>query len=177
VDPARDPTAGVPTAAARTASDPTDRVTGAIETLFRLEGSRRIHRQQTEAAGVNLPQQALRVLGRLIDAGSTSPGQLATLMDLDPAVVARVVRQLEEVGFVTRRRSADDGRVSTLVATADGRAAFGRIREVIWRHMRTVLGTWDDADIEALGGLLDRLVADVQQVRYRRLDRTAVTRP
>jgi DNA-binding MarR family transcriptional regulator len=146
--------------------DPTDQVTAAIATLFRLEGSRRLHRQQASAAGVSLPQQGLRLLGRLIDTGPCSPGHLASLLDLDPAVVARLLRQLEEGGFVTRQRSPDDGRVSTLQVTDAGRDAFDRVRQVIWRHMRQVLDSWSPSDIQALATLLDRLVADVQQVPY-----------
>ena len=90
-------------------------------------------------------------------------------MQLDPAVVARLLRQLEDSGFVVRRRSEEDGRVASLAATAEGRAAFGRVREVIWRQMRTVLDSWDPAAIDAFADLLDRLVADVQQVPYQTL--------
>jgi DNA-binding MarR family transcriptional regulator len=157
--------------------EPTDRVTAAIETLFRLEGSRRIHRQQTDAAGVAVTPQGLRLLGRLIDVEPASPGQLAVLMQLDPAVVARLLRQLEEGGWVVRTRSADDGRVASLATTPEGRAAYQRVREVIWRQMRTVLGAWDEADVAALADLLDRLVTDVQQVPYEPLDPAAVTPP
>jgi DNA-binding MarR family transcriptional regulator len=146
--------------------DPTNRVTAAIETLFRLEGSRRIHRQQADAAGVAVTPQGLRLLGRLIDVEPASPGQLASLMQLDPAVVARLLRQLEEAGLVVRRRSSDDGRVSSLATTAEGRAAFQRVREVIWRQMGKVLGGWEADDVAALAALLDRLVVDVQQVPY-----------
>ena len=146
--------------------DTTDRVTAAIATLFRLEGSRRLHRQQAEAAGVALSQQGLRLLGRLIDVGPTSPGQLATLLELDPAVVARLVRQLEDMDFVVRQRSAADGRVSTLQATPAGQDAFDRVRQVIWRHMRRVLDGWDPGDIADLAVLLERLVGDVQGVPY-----------
>ena len=155
--------------------DPTDQVTAAIATLFRLEGSRRIHRQQAAAAGVALSQQGLRVLGRLIDSGPTSPGQLATRLELDPAVVARLLRQLEDSGFVMRERNPDDGRVSTMHATAAGEDAFNRIRQVIWRHMRRVLDSWAPSDIQSLAGLLDRLVADVQQIPYTTLSEADTT--
>ncbi len=144
----------------------TDRVTGAIATLFRLEGSRRLHRQQAAAAGVDLSQQGLRLLGRLIDTGPTSPGELAARLELDPAVVARLLRQLEERGLVSRERSPTDGRVSTMHATDAGRDAFDRMRQVIWRHMRRVLAGWPEGDVEALATLLDRLVVDVQQIPY-----------
>jgi len=156
--------------------DPTDRVTAAIATLFRLEGSRRLHRQQAAAAGVSLSQQGLRLLGRLIDSGPASPGRLAGLLELDPAVVTRLLRQLEDGGFVMRERSDQDGRVSTMHATDTGREAFERMRQVIWRHMRRVLAGWNGSDIEALAALLDRLVADVQRAPYPTLPE-AVTRP
>lgn len=145
---------------------PPDRVTGAIATLFRLEGSRRLHRQQAAAAGVNLSQQGLRLLGRLLDTGPASPGQLAGRLELDPAVVARLLRQLEDSGLVSRQRSPTDGRVSTMHATGAGRDAFDRMRQVIWQHMRRVLASWPERDIESLAALLDRLVFDVQQIPY-----------
>ena len=156
-------------------ADPTDRVTAAIAVLFRLEGSRRLHRQQAEAAGVAVSQQGLRVLGRLIDQGPTTPGQLAARLELDPAVITRLLRQLEDGGLARRQRSAEDGRVSTVHATDAGRDAFNRVRDVIWRHMRAVLDEWGAADIETLAALLERLVTDVQGVPYARLAEPAVS--
>ena len=154
----------------------TDAVTAAIQTLFRLGGSRRIHQQQAEAAGVALSQQALRVLERTLEDESTTPGQLASRMDLDPAVVTRLLRQLEDAGLVQRGRSPADGRVSTVEATEEGRAAFARYREVIWDQVRRALADWPEDELATLAGLLGRLVHDVQQEPYRPLGST-VRRP
>ena len=148
---------------------PTDDVTASIQTLFRLGGSRRIHQQQSAASGVSLSPQALRVLERTVEAGRTTPGQLADRLDLDPAVVTRLLRQLEESGLVSRSRSAEDGRVSTVEPTAAGIDAFGRVREVIWDQVRRTLANWPDADVAALAELLGRLVTDVQKEPYRPL--------
>jgi DNA-binding MarR family transcriptional regulator len=145
----------------------TDEVTAAIQTLFRLGASRRIHQQQTAAAGVSLSPQALRVLERTVEAGRTTPGQLAHRLDLDPAVVTRLLRQLEDSGLVTRSRSTEDGRVSTVEPTPAGLEAFGRVREVIWEQVRRTLAGWPSGDVAALAGLLGRLVTDVQQEPYR----------
>jgi DNA-binding MarR family transcriptional regulator len=166
-----------PVGASPSGADPTERVTAAIATLFRLEGSRRIHRQQAEAAGVPLTQHAIRLLGRVVDAEGrpgqarmpATPGQLAAWLELDPYVVARLLRQLEDGGYVQRRRSPDDGRVTTVHATPSGAEAFERIRQVIWRQMRGVLGGWPHSEVERLAGLLDRLVVDVQRRPYERL--------
>lgn len=122
-----------------------------------------------------LSQQGLRVLGRLIDQGPASPGQLAARLELDPAVITRLLRQLEDGGLALRQRSAEDGRVSTVHATDAGRDAFSRVRDVIWRHMRAVLDGWAAADIEDLAALLERLVTDVQGVPYASLDQPAVS--
>ena len=147
----------------------TDEVTASIQTLFRLGGSRRIHQQQSAAAGVSLSPQALRVLERTVEAGQTTPGQLAERLDLDPAAITRLLRQLEDSGLVSRTRSAEDGRVSTVEPTTEGSDALGRVRGVIWDQVRRTLAGWPDADVAALAELLGRLVTDVQNEPYRPL--------
>lgn len=153
--------------------DPKDRVTAAIQALFRLEGSRRIHQQLASAAGVSISQQGLRLLGRIIEGGPTSPGQLASMLDLDPAVVTRLLRQLEEAGWVSRQRSTEDGRMTVVESTPAGEDTFDRMREVIWRHMRRALSGWPAGDVGKLSLLLERLVEDVQRDPYPNLTVTA----
>lgn len=153
--------------------DATYRVTAAIQTLFRLGGSRRIHDQQTTAAGVSISPQALRTLERITESDRTTPGQLAASMDLDPAAVTRLLRQLEDGGLVTRSRSTDDGRVSTVEATEFGRDAFNRVHDVIWDQVRRAISAWPEAELDQLAALLSRLVTDVQRQPYRPLSPTA----
>ena len=149
--------------------DATDRVTESIQALFRLGGSRRIHQQQMAAAGVTLSPQGLRLLERVLAAQVATPGQLAAHLDLDPAVVTRLLRQLEDAGLIDRRPSPTDRRVITLQATAEGRASFERVRDVIWDQVRRTLEEWPETEIEQLATLLDRLVRDVQGQPYRSL--------
>lgn len=153
--------------------DPKDSVTASIQALFRLEGSRRIHQQLASAAGVPISQHGLRLLGRVVEGGPTSPGQLASMLDLDPAVVTRLLKQLEDSGWVSRNRSNEDGRMTVVDATAVGRRTFDRMREVIWRHMRRALSEWPVGDLENLASLLTRLVEDVQREPYPHLDEPA----
>lgn len=149
--------------------DATDSVTAAIQTLFRLGGSRRIHQQQAAAAGVSLSPLALRVLERTLEAGRTTPGRLAERLDLDPGAVTRLLRQLEESGLVVRGRDAGDGRISTVEATDAGRESFERFRRVIWDQVRRALADWPTGEVTALADLLERLVSDVQKEPYRPL--------
>lgn len=151
------------------ATDATDAVTEAIQTLFRLGSSRRIHQQQAAAAGVAISPLALRVLEWALEAQSTTPGELAARLDLDPGAVTRLLRQLEDAGLVVRSRSSEDGRVSTVAATDAGRQAFGRFRDVIWDQVRRSLSEWQADDLAALADLLARLVHDVQEEPYRSL--------
>ena len=155
----------------------TDAVTAAIQTLFRLGGSRRIHQQQSAAAGISVSQLGLRVLERTVEVRSTTPGQLAVDLDLDPAVITRLLRQLEDGGLITRQPSSQDGRVTTVEPTDEGRDAFARYREVVWDQVRRTLAGWPDADVGALAALLDRLVQDVQREPYRPLQGLSTKRP
>lgn len=155
--------------------DPKDRVTAAIQALFRLEGSRRLHQQLASAAGVSISQQGYRLLGRVVEGGPTSPGQLASMLELDPAVVTRLLRQLEEARWVSRHRSVEDGRMTVVEATAEGRETFERMREVIWRHMRRALSGWSHGEVAELSALLERLVEDVQREPYPSLSATTAS--
>jgi DNA-binding MarR family transcriptional regulator len=149
--------------------DATTRVTTCIQDLFRLGGSRRIHQQQMTAAGVTFSPQGLRLLERVLEVELATPGQLASKLDLDPAVVTRLLRQLEDAGLIDRRPSPTDGRVTTIRATDEGRAAFERVRDVIWDQVRRTLAEWPDRDIDKLAGLLERLLRDVQEHPYQPL--------
>lgn len=149
--------------------DPTDRVTASIQSLFRLGGSRRIHQQQMAAAGVTLSPQGLRLLERVAENEVATPGQLAAKLDLDPAVVTRLLRQLEEAGLIVRRPSPTDGRVTTVDPTDEGRDALERVRDVIWDQVRRTLAGWPEGEIDQMAALLDRLVRDVQRQPYQPL--------
>jgi DNA-binding MarR family transcriptional regulator len=147
-----------------------DKVTGAIEALFHLESSRRIHQQHCAAAGVSVSRQGWLLLERIAERPDITPSELSALLDLDRAVVARLLRQLEDAELIDRQRADHDGRVSTVSLSPAGRAAHGRMRDVIWRHMREALGAWPDDDVKRLAALLARLLDDVRRRPYRPLD-------
>jgi DNA-binding MarR family transcriptional regulator len=104
-----------------------------------------------------------------LESEQATPGQLAARLDLDPAVVTRLLHQLEDAGLVARHPSPTDGRVITVDATDEGRQAFARVRDVIWDQVRRTLAEWPDGEIERFADLLDRLVHDVQHQPYQPL--------
>jgi DNA-binding MarR family transcriptional regulator len=149
--------------------DELDAIERALETLFRLNASRKVHSRLAAAAGVVISQPGYVLLRRIHEDGPLSLGDLAKRSDMDPAATGRQVRQLEADGLVQRGPSSADGRVTFVRVTPRGRDVRRRINEVTYRHMEDVLQAWSRQDRAALGTLLGRLVDDLRTVQYRSL--------
>jgi DNA-binding MarR family transcriptional regulator len=135
----------------------------AIQRLGRLMGSRRVSTRIADAAGAEISQQGVQILRSLLRHGEQPIAGLATTAHLDISAVSRQLRPLEEAGLVKRSPSADDGRVALVTLTASGRRVAKRIRQVGLRHLTTSLAEWSEDDLEQLGHLMSRLVADLQR--------------
>jgi DNA-binding MarR family transcriptional regulator/N-acetylglutamate synthase-like GNAT family acetyltransferase len=103
----------------------------------RVAGVRRFNRFYTQRIGV-LTDNFLktpytlaetRVLYELAQRDKTSPGDLATALEMDAGYLSRIVRRFEEQGLVIRTASPDDGRRATLALTDAGRDAFAPMNE------------------------------------------------
>ena len=149
--------------------DELDAIERALETLFRLNASRKVHSRLAAAAGVVISQPGYVLLRRIHEDGPLSLGDLAKRTDMDPAATGRQVRQLEADGLVQKGPSSADGRVTFVRVTPRGREVRRRINEVTYRHMEDVLQAWSRRDRGALGELLGRLVDDLRTVQYRSL--------
>lgn len=139
----------------------------ALERLLRLSASRRVQAKQAAAAGVTLSQPAIVVLRRIDESGRASLGELARLAEMDAAATGRQVRALEAAGYVSRRASPADGRVTIVELTPRGASVLSRIAAVLEGHMVDVLDGWSPSDRHRLAVLLTRLVEDLRSVNYR----------
>jgi DNA-binding MarR family transcriptional regulator len=146
-----------------------DAVGRALESLFRLNASRKVHALRAAAAGVTISAPGFVLLRRIQEDGPLALGELARLTDMDPAAAGRQIRQLEDDGLVARVPSPGDGRVTNVSVTPGGSKARQRISEVLDRHMDDVLGAWSPADLADLARLLGRLADDLRSVHYRTL--------
>jgi DNA-binding MarR family transcriptional regulator len=155
--------------ATRTARDPVGDIYRAVDGLFRLRSSRKVHARQIVAAGVSISQPGHILLKRVQEDGPISLGELAKLTEMDPAACGRQIRQLEAEGYVERAATGADRRVIAVRSTAKGSRARQRIAEVLDRHMEEVLSSWSAQDQERLAELLGRLVDDFRAVQYRTL--------
>lgn len=132
--------------------------------LAAMMTSRRNAAAIAEAASVQLPQQALRVLEALDRPGA--PAQIARRAAMDPAAVSRQLRALEADGLIVRRAATADEQPA-IALTRGGAQLVGRVRKVRHRHLLDAVEDWSDEDREALGTLLTRLVDDLARTPFR----------
>lgn len=144
----------------------------ALEQLFRLNASRKVHSRRAAAAGVMISQPGFQLLRRIQEEGGLQIGELARMTEMDPAAAGRQVNQLELEGLVTREKTSDDARVVMVKVTPSGAEARRRLSEVGERHMSDVLSGWSARDRQSLSRLLPRLVEGMRQVAYRSENRT-----
>jgi len=84
--------------------------------------------------------------------------KLATLMRCDPSNISLLSAQLEERGLAERRPHPRDGRVRTLVPTAEGRKVRDRLLAVVARH--SPFAHLDEEEQLLLRSLLAKALAD-----------------
>jgi DNA-binding MarR family transcriptional regulator len=155
--------------------DELDVIGRALEALFRLNASRKVHSLRSAAADVKISAPGFVLLRRVQEDGPLSLGELARRTDMDPAAAGRQIRQLERDGLVSRVTSPGDGRVTTVSVTPAGAEARRRINEVLGRHMEEVMDAWSPEDRADLARLLGRLARDLRSVHYRTLADEPVT--
>jgi DNA-binding MarR family transcriptional regulator len=75
----------------------------------------------------------MSALSVLVFGGPRTLGQLATIEQVKPPTMTRLVTALEEDGFVRREADRQDGRLTMIHATAKGEKAMaaGRSRRVL----------------------------------------------
>lgn len=141
-----------------------DLIERSLEQLVRMSGSRRLHNERAAKAGVNVTQLGYALLCRIQEDGPLGLRRLADLAHMDPSVVGRQVRQLEQAGLVVRRPDPRDSRTTLVSVTPRGREVRRRMFEVYERHMLEVLSRWSEREVAQLGRLLSRLVDDMRSV-------------
>jgi len=144
----------------------------ALERLFRLTMNRKVHTKQTAAVGADVTRAGYAVLRCIHEGDAPSLGEIARECSMDPAAASRQVKALEDDGLVERRATSDDGRVTVVRLTRDGRDVYRRIVDVRTAYMRDVLSQWPARDRAALVRLVDRLVDDLKTVQFRPSART-----
>ena len=91
----------------------------------------------------------------------STPGMVASALNMNPRTVSRIVRRLEERRYVTYRRDADDRRRVFLALTLRGlrvdRAPRGTVEAAVRRTLRRLDATMIERSAELLGVLAREL--------------------
>src|SRR5664279_516859 len=127
--------------------------TGSIGLLTQL--SRVVYRRATEdVIGMRLKQ--LIALDHLRDNTSCLQQGLGQMLILDPNNCVLLLNDLDERGFVERRRDPADRRRHIVEITADGRAALDEAERKLETLEEQVLGNLNGGERSQLHGLLSK---------------------
>lgn len=136
-----------------------------LEAAFATIGPMIKARMMAIAAAVHpdLRPAGWAVLRVVLNAAQSADGRPATVSDIvaetqmDKSVVSRQLRDLKEWGLVSLARSEADARVFEVTPTPEAVSRHAAMRRASRAQYRTVFGEWDEADVEKLTELLERL--------------------
>ena len=139
----------------------------ATQTFALLPSLRRFVTSRVQFAGADLGL-SLRQFAALrgIQEGASSPGDLARLWQVTPAVITGIVDRLESRGLVRRAPDPDDRRRLRLVLTETGRRASDEVEAALTDELAAPLAAASATELAELSralSLLQRTFASLDQ--------------
>ena len=119
-------------------------------------------------AGISLERALFPLLVVIERLGPIGIVDLADRVGRDHTTVSRQVARLESLKLVSRRASANDGRVREVLAAAKGKAMVGAIDAARERLLAPVLAQWRERDLDQLARLLRCFVDDLLELPAQR---------
>jgi DNA-binding MarR family transcriptional regulator len=146
----------------------------ALNELYRLSGSAKVHADTVRRTGVQVSQTGLRALSLVEDSPRISATEIASTLDVSQPTASRTLQQLELDGLVTRHASDTDGRVSHYVVSAKGKRALAKVHQYHVDRLRFALDDVDEDRRQALAAAVTELVHRfTQSAQYPHARRTA----
>jgi DNA-binding MarR family transcriptional regulator len=108
---------------------------------------------------------AYKVFTTVVRREHTTMSALAETLMMDKGQLSRTVRELEQLGLVTREPDPHDGRSSILSPTAEGLARLEAARVPQADGLAHALQGWEIADIRELTRLMHALVSEEPPAR------------
>ncbi len=131
----------------------------ALNELYRLSGSARVHADTVRVTGVQVTQTGLRFLSLIEDTPRITASDLAESADVSQPTASRVLQVLENDGLVVRHASDRDGRVSHYVTTASGKKALAKVHQYHVDRLAFALADVDEARKQQMVEVVEDLVA------------------
>lgn len=98
-----------------------------------------------------------RTLWDLHEVGPMTIRDLASIQRADHSLLSRALPQIRRKGYVTMRRSEEDGRQTIVALTEAGRAAYEKAAPVMARRRAALREAFSEKEIAEFVGYLDRL--------------------
>ena len=99
---------------------------------------------------------------RLLSADGATATALARECHIDSGGLTRLLDRLQAKGLVRRERAPHDRRVVQVALTDEGRAVANQLPELLAQVQAQMLRGFDEAEQQALRGLLGRLQANAE---------------
>jgi DNA-binding MarR family transcriptional regulator len=119
-----------------------------------------MHRSPADLLGIDM--RKFIALSYLRDHDGAPQQELADALCVDASNVVLVLNELEDLGYIERRRDREDRRRHRVTITAAGRAAYGRAEKAQREIEDEVLQALDEQEREVLRGLLLRALRDAE---------------
>ncbi len=126
---------------------------------FLLAQAHMVARAKADRAldSVGLTMKGYAVLATLVSDGPVSQRRLSGRIRMDPATMVDVIDELEDGGYVQRRRNPDDRREYALHLTPRGRALYARAERAITKVEDETVADLDSRERRNLMALLRRI--------------------
>ena len=123
----------------------------------------RAFRRLRQEADAGLSPSLTAALSTVERHGPITPSRLAEIERIQRPTATRLVATLEQEGFVTRATDPDDGRVSYVTVSKEGKALVKRLRSRKNAYLAKRLRQLDDDELETLEratAILERMLED-----------------
>jgi DNA-binding MarR family transcriptional regulator len=137
--------------------DRTEVVQGLFDGLMRLSRSLRSRSGDWGHAARDLSRGDIVTLGVVERGGSTRPGQIASMLGVDPSVVSRQLATLDRLGLIARGTDPLDRRAELISVTPQGRERLQEARDAMCSALATRLTGWDPETIAGAAVVVEDL--------------------
>jgi DNA-binding MarR family transcriptional regulator len=120
---------------------------------------RRVIAENAQRVSPGMLPAAYKVFTTIVRREGMSLSALAESLAADKGQISRTVRELEQLGLITRTPDPEDGRSSLLFATEHGVERLAEARAPQEQSLLSALGEWSVDDIRSLTRLLHALTA------------------
>lgn len=120
--------------------------------------------EELRTIGMTLPQW--RVLAVLKVGDGRNVGELSVYTVIEQSTLSRILERMDEAGFVERRSSARDARVTEVFLTPLGREMFGKSLAIALEHFRRATHGLEEAEVARLVKTLHKVLDNVRRSPY-----------